>query len=485
MTNVSASSQLKNAPAERPLCVDMDGTLVETDTMEELIVAFLRARPWRFWVLPLWLLRGRPWFKRRLADEAAIRVDLLPVRADFINFLEGEHARGRTLVLASAGNEKMVRLVAERFKFFSQIVGSDDKTNLKSHAKLKRLTELFGVKGFDYAGNSSADIAVWSGSNAAIVVNGSPGLEKRARAVANVSHSFPRPASPFKVLGKILRVHQWPKNVLLFVPLLTGHKLLNPAALFHAGLGMLGFCFTASCVYVINDLHDLEADRQHRSKRNRPFASGQFPMMAGFVLAPLLLCLGFGCAAFLPAAFSACLATYWIASVLYCMALKRVLLVDVFMLAGLYSIRIVAGNAATGIVYSNWLMGFSFFLFLGLAMLKRYIELKRLEGRETHLVAGRDYRLSDLSGVFTIGVVSGYLAALVLALYINSDEVRKLYLQPALLLLICPLLLFWITRVWFLASRDGIDDDPVLFALTDKASYFCGALIVLVIWLAS
>jgi 4-hydroxybenzoate polyprenyltransferase/phosphoserine phosphatase len=474
-----------SAATLRPLCVDMDGTLLETDTMEELIVSFLRANFWRCGALPFWLLRGRAYFKRRLAEEAVLRVDLLPAQPDFVKYLEEQHASGRTLVLASAADERIVKLVAERFKIFSGVIGSDGKTNLKSQAKLRRLTELYGPKGFDYAGNSSADIAVWGGAGEAIVVNASPGVERRASKVAKVGRTFPKRAGGLESLKRLLRVHQWPKNLLLLVPLLTGHKLRDPESLYHAGLGMLSFCFAASSVYVMNDLHDLEADRLHHSKKKRPFAAGQFPMIAGLALVPGLLALAFLSAALLPGIFLVCLGVYWLSSALYCGFLKQVLLVDVFMLAGLYSIRIVAGNAATSIVYSNWLMGFSFFLFLGLAMLKRYIELRRLGANGAKLVAGRDYRFEDLSSVFTIGIVSGYLAALVLALYINSEEVRKIYNHPALLLLICPVLLFWITRIWFLAARNQIDDDPVLFALKDKASYLNGALIVLVIWLAS
>ena len=469
----------------RPLCVDMDGTLLETDTMEEFIVAFVRAHFWRSWVLPFWLLRGRAHFKRRLAEEAVLRVDLFPAQPDFVKYLEEQHAAGRTLALVSAADERIVKLVAERFKFFSSAIGSDGKTNLKSEAKLRHLTELFGPKGFDYAGNSSADIAVWRGSGEAIVVNASPGVERDAAKVAKVARTFPKRAGFLESLKRLLRPHQWAKNLLLLVPLLTGHKLRDPEALFCAGLGMLSFCLAASSVYVMNDLHDLEADRLHASKRKRPLAAGQFPIIAGLVLVPLLLALAFLSAAALPRIFLVCLGGYWVSSALYCAHLKRVLLVDVFMLAGLYSIRIVAGNAGTGIVYSNWLMGFSFFLFLGLAMLKRYIELRRMGASDGRLVAGRGYRFEDLSSVFTIGAISGYLAALVLALYINSEASLKIYTRGPLLFFICPILLYWITRVWFLASRDQIDDDPVLFALKDKASYYCGALIALVIWLAS
>jgi 4-hydroxybenzoate polyprenyltransferase len=271
----------------------------------------------------------------------------------------------------------------------------------------------------------------------------------------------------------------------LIVPAITGHMVGDWAILERIGLGVVGFCLCASSVYVLNDLHDLDADRVHRTKRARPFAAGQASLLLGLALAPLLLALAFLCAAWLPPMFGFYLAVYFVISTLYSCVLKKVVLLDVFVLAGLYTLRILAGHAATGIGYSNWLLGFSLFTFLSLALLKRYIELHRSGTAEDERLAGRGYQARDLQVVLTMGLGSGYLAALVLALYINSKEVIELYQQPTLLLFICPLLLYWISRVWLLATRDRIDDDPVVFALKDKTSYLVGALVALFIWLAS
>ena len=294
---------------------------------------------------------------------------------------------------------------------------------------------------------------------------------------------FERAATGWSIWKRVLRVHQWPKNILLLVPAITGHRLAEPEILLHIALGIVAFCFCASSVYVVNDLHDLEADRRHRTKRDRPMASGRFPLSAGLLLAPVLLALGVLCGLWLPPMFLTYLTLYYLSSTVYSWTLKKVVLLDVFVLAGLYTLRILAGHGATGIGYSNWLLGFSVFTFLSLALLKRYIELHR--STPSTELAGRGYHAGDLQVVLVMGLASGYLAALVMALYINSKEVMELYHTPTLLLFICPLILYWVSRVWLLATRDQIDDDPVVFALKDKTSYAVGALVGLVIWLAS
>jgi phosphoserine phosphatase len=205
LTVPSQPGAADSAATLRPLCVDMDGTLLESDTMEDLIASFLRANFWRCWLLPVWLLRGRAHFKRRLGEEAVLRVDLLPAHPEFVSYLEGQFAAGRTLVLASAADERVVKLVAERFKIFSSVIGSDGKTNLRGEAKLKRLTELFGPKGFDYAGNSSVDLPVWRGAAEAIVVNASRRVEQRARQVAVVARTFPKRAGRLASLKRLWR----------------------------------------------------------------------------------------------------------------------------------------------------------------------------------------------------------------------------------------------------------------------------------------
>ncbi len=463
----------------------MDGTLLRVDTLHENLLAFLRQHFWQAWRLLFWVLRGKAFFKRQLAVRADIAVEMLPACEELVEFLREEHRRGRRLVLATAADEQIARQVADRFPLFCEVLASDGRANLGGAVKLASLVDRFGEKGFDYAGNSRADLAVWRAAQESIVVRASPVVRRRAQTEANVVRVFGERAGWFDVLKRILRLHQWPKNVLLIVPAITGHKLEDGTILERLGLGILAFCLCASSVYVMNDLLDLEADRLHRTKRARPFAAGESSILLGLGLAPLLLAAGFLCAAWLPPMFRFYLGVYWVTSTLYSWMLKRVVLLDVFVLAGLYTLRILAGHGATGIGYSNWLLGFSVFTFLSLALLKRYIELHRSNVAEVESIAGRGYQARDLQVVLTMGVGSGYLAALVLALYINSKEVTELYRQPTLLLFICPLLLYWVSRVWLLATRDRIDDDPVVFALKDKTSYLVGALVAFFIWLAS
>ena len=474
-----------DAVGERPLCVDLDGTLLRIDTLHERLLALLLHQPWEAWRLPFWLLKGKAHFKCQLARRTHLAFATLPVSEEFLQFLRAEHAHGRKLILVTGSDAETARRIAERFPIFSEVLATEGEINLIGSRKQARLVEKFGVKGFDYAGNSGVDVPIWRAAKECIIVNAGAGLQGHVRREAESIRVFGGRTEWFGLLRRVLRVHQWPKNVLLLVPVITGHKLGEPLVLKQIALGIVAFCLCASSVYILNDLHDLEADRLHRTKRNRPFAAGEISVAAGLMLAPLLLVLAFLSSLWLPQPFLAYLGTYCVGAALYSWWLKRVVMLDVLLLAGLYTLRILAGHGATGIAYSSWLLGFSLFSFLSLALLKRYIELHRLDPAQGGDVAGRGYRAEDLRVVPSMGLASGYVGALVLALYINSREVMELYTRPLLLLFICPLLLYWISRAWLLATRDQLDDDPVLFALRDKTSYLVGAMAALFIWLAT
>jgi 4-hydroxybenzoate polyprenyltransferase len=358
---------------------------------------------------------------------------------------------------------------------------------MRGHNKGRALAERFGKKGFDYAGNSSVDLPVWSEARQAIVVNASEQLAQRARQRTEVSHVFNGSGSKARALIKALRPHQWVKNFIIFVPLLTSHSFGNTKLVLSGVLAFTAFCFCASGVYVLNDLLDLESDRQHESKKRRPFASGELPLPYGLISAPLLLALSAGVALCLSWQFVAVLALYFVLTTSYSWRVKQIALLDVFFLAGLYTIRLVAGHVATGIKYSFWLLAFSMFIFLSLALVKRFTELKMLRQQNRHDSKGRGYVASDLELVAMLGIANGFLAVLVMALYVNSPEVQneKLYENAKLLLLICPLLLFWISRVWLIAHRGQMHDDPIVFALKDRVSYLIGALTLGIVWLAT
>jgi len=475
-------------PNTIPLCVDLDGTLIKTDLLWEYLVRWLKKNPFALGLILWWWTRGRACLKQRLATRVTVAADSLPCNEEFLAWLQTEKAAGRRLVLATASDLRMAEPVAARFGCFDEILASDGKTNLRSANKLRVLTEKFGERGFDYAGNSTADFAVWRGARRAIVVNARPSVEQAARDSASVAMVFPPDSTWLRAFLRSLRPHQWVKNLIIFVPAVAGHKLGEPALIGRGLLAFVVFCLCASGVYLLNDLVDLDCDRRHLSKKNRPLASGDLPLSAGLIGAPLLLGAGLALAVQLSRSFVEITASYVVLTTLYSWGLKRVALLDVFFLAGLYTLRLLAGGVATDIVNSSWLLMFSMAIFLSLALVKRYVELAGTNGNggTKPLAIRRGYLAQHLQPVAWLGIISGWLAVLVLAVYVGqSAQVVELYQHPRLLLLACPLLLFWISRVWWLARRGEVHDDPVVFALKDWASYLVGALALLVMWLAA
>lgn len=468
-----------------PLAVDLDGTLIRSDMIWESVARLLRKNPLSLLALPFWWARGRAHLKQQLARRVQVDTTTLPYNEPLLTWLKEQKREGRRLVLATASDIAMARPVADHLGLFDEVLASDGETNLRAHAKLDALTKRFGERGFDYAGNSSVDLAVWGGSREAIVVNASQALAQRAARRARVGKVLPTHDSKVAALVRCLRPHQWLKNLIVFVPVLTAHKLGDHTALSHAALAFAAFCLCACAVYVLNDLLDLDADRHHATKRNRPFASGALPLQFGLIAAPVLLLAAMVLGSLLSAEFVAVVLLYFVLAGGYSLRLKQVAWLDVFVLAGLYTLRLVAGHVATGIAYSSWLLVFSMFVFLSLALLKRFLELHSLRQQNLHEAKGRGYMAGDLELVTTLGLVSGYLAVLVLALYVNSPQVQKLYAHPLGLLLVCPLLLFWVSRVWFRAHRGQMPDDPVAFAVRDWVGYAVGALTLVVMWLAT
>jgi 4-hydroxybenzoate polyprenyltransferase len=468
-----------------PLCVDLDGTLLRTDMLWEGFVRLLRRNPLYLFAVLAWWCRGRACLKQQIARRVEVPVASLPHSESFLSFLRAEHAAGRPLYLVTASDAAPAARIATHVGLFSGVLASDGQTNLRGAAKGRKLAERFGKGGFNYAGNSSVDLGVWPHAREAIVVNGSPSLVRRAGSVTKLGPTFDCAPAHFTALVKALRPHQWIKNLIVFVPILTAHRLLDPATMLAGIWAAVAFSLCSSAVYMLNDLLDLDADRAHPTRRLRPFASGALPLPVGLTLVPLLFAAGLGLGVAHSLNLLVVLAIYAGLTLAYSWRLKQVALLDVFLLASFYTLRLIAGHEATGIVYSVWLLVFAMFVFLSLALVKRFCELQGLRARKETDAAGRGYVANDLELVATLGTSSGWLAALVLALYVNSPEVRVLYAHPMVLLLVCPLLLFWVSRVWLIAHRGAMHDDPVVFAIKDWVSYCVGGLTLLVLWLAT
>ncbi len=415
----------------RPLCVDLDGMLVRTDLLLESVLRLVGHNPLFLFMLPLWLLRGRA----ALQAEVGARVELdpaaLPYDTVLLEWLRTEHERGRELWLCTGANERLAAQVAGHLGLFAGLLASD-------------------------SGRQRLDLEYC-------------GMEHRDPAVR-------QHAPRWRAWVRALRPHQWAKNSLILVPLLTSHRAGNLAALGTTLLAALIFSLCASAVYVLNDLLDLETDRKHPRKARRPFAAGDASIASGLLLIPALLAAAGLLATLLPVAFRLVLATYFTLTLAYSLFLKRRVLIDAMTLAGLYTLRIIAGAAATSIALSFWLLLFSVFLFLSLAFAKRYAELEELRRQHRLRAAGRSYQTDDLPILRSMGTAAGYLCVLVLALYINSPEVGALYHRPKVIWLLCVVMLYWISRLWIVAQRGRLHEDPVIYALTDRVSLLTGVL---------
>jgi 4-hydroxybenzoate polyprenyltransferase len=475
------------APIARPLIVDLDGTLLRSDMLLETGMAFVRHKPLSLLKVFGWLSKGKAALKEGLALACPIDVSALPYDPAVIELIEVERRNGRTIVLATASHHSLAERIAEHLKLFDRVLASDADRNLSAHRKRDLLVELYGEGGFDYMGNSRDDLLVWAAARRAYVVNPESGVESSAQAQGNVHQVIRSNTSELKDWMKAFRLHQWMKNTLIFVPMMAAHQLTNPILLWQGVLAFLFFGLCASSVYLLNDLLDLADDRHHHSKRNRPFAAGRLTIKSGLLLFPILLIGAFsGAAWLLPWEFSAALIAYYILTLAYSLSLKRQMAIDVIALAALYTLRIIAGAAAFGLDLTFWILAFSMFIFLSLALVKRFAELHEARRKgDTGKTRGRGYYPADLEMISSLGASSGYLAVMVLALYIHDQATTGLYAYPQLIWLACPLLLFWITRVWMLTHRGQMHDDPVVFAIRDRTSLVVGILFGLVFWVAT
>jgi len=459
---------MSNAP---PLVVDLDGTLTPTDTLLESISQLLHRSPWLVFALPLWLMRGRAFFKATIAERCEFSAEWLPLREDLLEYLRAQKSLGRKLVLATAADRRIADAVAERVGLFDQVLASEGGVNLKGGHKLAAIESQIGAE-FTYAGDSAADLPIWKAARSAIVVGATATVAREAQAATAIELQIDHTPATARLWVRQLRVHQWAKNILLFVPLLTSFGFGDATRVVHAALAFLAFSLAASATYVFNDLWDLDSDRAHPRKKNRPLASCTIRIGAAVAIALALLVSAFTIAAQVNLAFFGALLAYLLLTTAYSWYLKAFCMVDVLMLAALFTLRILAGSMAVDVPTSRWLLAFSVFIFFSLALIKRCSELVTMEKQGRTSARGRDYRVSDLVVLWPTGVAAGLASVVVFWLFINAPEVQQRYATPELLWVIGFGLIYWLSRLWVKTARGLMHDDPLVYALVDPVSRY-------------
>lgn len=468
-----------------PLCVDLDGTLLQIDCFYESLVAALAADPALALRLPGWLRAGKAVLKHELARRWAFDPATLPYNASLLEYLTAQRAGGRRIILCTATHRIIADRIADHLGLFDEVIATEGDDNLRGPAKAAALARRFGPGGFVYAGNDATDEVVWDAAAAAIVVNATPALRRRAEQTHRVLEVFDPPAGIARAVLRAMRPYQWVKNTLCLVPLVAAADVTDAGAWARSLLLLAGFCLVASAIYIVNDLSDLAADRAHPRKRRRPLASGALPIPYAVALSPALLLFG-GVFAAASGALPF-VAAYALSSLAYSTRLKEQPLVDIFMLAFLYTIRLFGGGVASGHEVSLWLLGFSSFLFLSLALVKRVSELGRQAAKgTTRQIARRGYTVEDGSILQMFGCAATFASAIVLSLYVQSDVAANAYANPEMLWGCIPLLLFWQCRLWLSTARGYMHDDPIVYAARDWVSWAvfgCLALVVLAAWM--
>lgn len=473
------NDDLAQARRSLPLIVDLDGTLTPTDTLVETLIKAVKHDPAIVLKIPLWLLKGRAPFKQFIAMQAGAHFDAatLPYNQVFLDYLREEKAQGRRLILATAADASIANSVADHLGLFDAVLASDGSHNLKGDNKRLMIERTVGQP-FAYAGDHAADLPIWKSAAAAVLVGVSPQVERSVRANCVVEQSFSSPRASLKSWMRALRMHQWIKNVLLFVPVLTAFSLPDIHKLVTVGVAFLAFSLVASATYIVNDLLDLESDRAHPRKRSRPFASAEIGLVDGAIASVVMLAAGLAIAGLVSGALLATLLCYLVLTSAYTWLLKRYVLIDVLMLSVLYTLRILAGAVAASVSISSWLAAFSLFMFFSLALVKRCSELVSLSDAGGSMTRGRDYRVSDLPVLWPLGTGAALSAIVVFGLFINAPETQVRYESPQLLWGAAVVMIYWISRLWIKTGRGEMHDDPIIYSLSNFNSLICITVIV-------
>jgi len=458
-----------------PLVLDVDDALIRTDLLHETAVAYVKANPLRAFDLVFWLMRGKAALKRELSLRVALAVDDLPLNDGLVEFAREAHAAGRQVGLATAADQLLALRLARRFDFVDFVIASDGSLNLKGNAKAKALAEKF-PDGFAYAGDSKSDLPVWGRAESIILAGASSQVAAKARRLGKpVEAEFERPGLGLRGWLKALRVHQWAKNALVFVPLILSGMATQPIADVRALTAFIAMSLMASGTYLLNDLFDLADDRRHWTKRERPLASGKLrikhgiPAAAGLIVGSLALAATLGLQSF------AVIAAYMATTLGYSFYIKRQPIVDAFALGALFTMRLGLGIVAVNAAPSAWLLVFSMFLFTSLSFAKRQTEIQKSIAKGLSAVGGRGYLAGDAGLILAMGVATGMTAVTIMVLYIMNDAFSAAFYREPLFLWVFPAVLFmWISRIWMLCHRQQLNDDPVAFAIRDRLSIALG-----------
>jgi len=467
----SDRGEMENNNKAYDLYVDLDGTLIKTDILYESVLLLVKMNFIYLFILPFWLLKGKGNLKYRVSSLVDINPQTLPYNKTFLIFLKEQHQLGRKLILATATTEKYAQSIADYLGVFTQVIASTADQNISGKTKLSRIQSQ--VKEFTYAGNAVVDMVIFSGAKESIIVNPTSSLKKQLPDIDNVSQVFDKEDKFGLSAFKAIRMYQWVKNILIFVPLFMSQQFYNIDAVINVIIAFFSFSFLASATYIVNDLIDIPNDREHIRKRNRPLASGALSIPAAIGLTIILFGCSFVIALNVNLAFVYGLVFYLALTLLYSFKLKSYILIDTISLSLLYTTRIFVGALVINIMPSVWLIAFSMFMFLSLALVKRCSELQMLEVENKNRTPGRDYTVSDTYILANMGITSGFLSILVVALYLNDVESMSQYKYPEVLWIICPLLLYWIGRMWIKTFRDEMHDDPIVFTIKDQGSLLC------------
>lgn len=478
---------MNNNNSKRPLLVDLDGSLLKTDTLFELLLAAIKVNVFVALLVPFWILKGKSFLKKSLYEKANLNIKSLPYNEEVVSYLDKQHSLGRRIILCTGTWHQIAEQIKDHFDWIDDYKATEETVNLTGKNKQNWAIETFGENGYDYLGNSTVDIPVWTTAHSAVVVGTDSFIDKcEKHSSINIESHISTDNFSIKTWLKALRIHQWAKNGLLFIPIFTAHKFHEYDLIINTILAFISFGICASATYIINDLLDLEADRAHAVKRNRPFASGNLDLDTGILVSILLLLASLVIGYFVSLAFIVVLVLYLVVTILYSFYLKKLQTVDVIVLASLFTVRVIAGAAAINVMPSFWLLSFSMFIFLSLALVKRVAELiKTQELKGDTSIIGRGYFTADIVILQSLGGAAGFIAVLVFALYINSSEVIEQYTHPEILWLMCPILGYWIMRIWMLVARNQMDQDPIFFAIKDRNSWYAAGLAGVVFALAS